>query len=139
MANITRRDIRRGEIFDYHFGTVVRSTSIVSASTSLSNGESATFTITVSNPDDRKMIALPDVTIYAGSVAAGNELIEGANITPSEWIKDGPYNDLGDNDNINTVTKVFIANVSAGSSTAIYLFVQYKDITNGASGRNAAS
>ena len=109
---------------------IISLTSVVSANTTLSNGQSATFTITTTSNSGNRTMTIHDFTLYIGSVAAGNQLPDGGNITMSQWVVVPFVNDWGGTDNIDTVTKVYVENVSAGSSQKVIIEAQARFIQN---------
>lgn len=99
---------------------VIQSTSVQTASGSWSNGDDFTFTITTTSSSGAKCITQQDITIYQDSVASANSFAGGA--TPpdlTKWVVFGPINDYDSTNGINSVTKIRIVNVSAGTHTLI--------------------
>ncbi len=75
-------------------------------------------------------MTIHDFTIYIGSVSDSNKLPNGGGINMTQWIVTAFANDWGDTDNINTVTKIYVQNVSAGSSKTVIVEVQPRFIQN---------
>lgn len=113
---------------------IVSLTGVASASTTLSNGQSATFTITTTPNSGELALVIHDWTIYIGSAAVGNQLPDGGNITSSQWIVIPYVNDWGATNNINAVAKIYVENVSAGSNQTVILYEQGRLIQNSVTG-----
>lgn len=105
-----------------HFDNLVQVTNTASASTTLNNGDAATFSMTSSSMAGGILNAETDVTLYLGSVSAANAFPDGANITMSQWQIMGPFTDWGavNAGKNNVVTKIFIRNISAGTQTVLF-------------------
>lgn len=99
-------------------------------SNALSNGGTWTFNISTTNTGGAITLVAPDITLYLTSVSAANQFPDGSNIDMSQWQIVGPWNDWGDTDNINTFTRIFIRNISAGASKTIVLKVNSRAISN---------
>lgn len=102
----------------------------LSASTTLSNGEYATLTITTSQENNSKIFAVPDISIYIGSVADANQLPTGIGADSDEWQVIGPWNDWGATDNLNVKTKLFVHNLSAGATQSVLFRVKVRYLSN---------
>lgn len=109
--------------------SAVQGTGTLVASTTLSNGDQAVLTTTLSDNADpnRVMLGVANITPYLSSVASANALPYGSNITPSQWLWHNRA-DWGSNDNIKATWVDYLRNVSAGASQAILWRVQWRYI-----------
>lgn len=110
--------------------SLITITSPESASTTLSNGEFATFTITTTGTSGGVTMVIHDFTLYLGSVSAAHALPDGSSIDMSQWQVVAFPNDWGATNNINTVTKVYVRNISAGASQTVAIHVQARMLQN---------
>lgn len=104
---------------DRRLDGITVTTGTASGSATLANGDQAVYTITTSSDSGAKVNVGADVSLYVGSVAAANQLPGGSGIDESQWQVIGPWNDLQATDSINHKVKVYVRNISAGSSTVI--------------------
>jgi len=95
----------------------------------LSNGDWYCWAITISNKAGAKIQTQLDTSLYIGSVAAANQLPGGA-IDASQWQVIGPWPDWGATDNISTVWRVYVRNISAGASKDVLLRIRARAIAN---------
>lgn len=107
----------------------VQGTSTLAGSTTLSNGDQAVLTSTLSDSSDpnRVMLGVAHITPYLSSVASANVIPYGSGITPSQWLWHNRP-DWGSNDNIKASWVDYVRNVSAGASQAIVWRVQWRYI-----------
>jgi hypothetical protein len=114
-------------------------TTVTGSATSgtLANGDSWFFTITFTNTAGAKTLVVPDVTLYLTSVSSANQFPDGSNITITDWTIIGPWNDWGDTNNTNTVTRIGITNISAGNQVVL-LRTQGRVIANTLTGGGSA-
>lgn len=109
---------------------IISLTAVASGSTTLSNGQDATFTITTTATSKARTLVAYDWSLYLGSVSTANHFPDGANITMSNWVIIPFSNDWGDTNNTNTVMQVYVRNVSAGASQTVVLEVQSRLLQN---------
>ena len=109
---------------------IISLTDTVSGSTTLSNGQGATFTITTTATSGNRTMTIHDYAIYIGSVSGNNVLPNGASIDMTKWIVSSFTNDWNDTDFLNTVTKVYVQNVSAGASQTVIIEARARFIQN---------
>lgn len=130
QARIKQQNITPGSIQTRSLGNIILSGSTVTSTTTLNNNQQVVYTITTStkNPN-AKTFVVPDITIYQGSVANANSIPDGANVTATNYQIIFMGNDWGQTNNINTVTKVYVRNISAGTQTIILKLIS-RVITN---------
>lgn len=120
-------------------GEIIISLPTLLASTTLSNGDEAIFTISLASATSRdgliRFFSVPDVSLYLGTVADANQIpsISGT-VTNSQWTVIGPWNDWGATNNYNVKTKIYIKNVSAGASKVVLLRSKNRYIANAPTG-----
>jgi len=128
-ARIGQRAVKPAAIKNISLGEVILERDTDSASATIGNNVQILLTHTISQANNAKMFAIPDISIYIGSVSANNQLPGGSAIDESEWQVIGPWNDWGTTDNKNSKTKIYVRNISAGSSTVLFR-VKSRFITN---------
>ena len=96
--------------------SIIQTTNVASGSTTMENGDSVTFNITTTSTSGAKIVAQVDFSFFAGAIDADHEIPFGSSVTGSEWQIIGPWSSWADTDNLNTVTRVYIRNISAGST-----------------------
>lgn len=109
---------------------IISLTATATGSTTLSNGQGATFVITTTTTSGNRSMVIHDWTLYVGSVADANKLPNGSGVDMTKWIVTPFVNDWGDTDNKNTVAKIYVQNVSAGANQSVLLRVQARLIQN---------
>lgn len=130
QGRIKQQNLIPNAVKGRNLGRVIQETATGTASITLSNGQETTFTITTQSINRGVLLfCIPDITLFVGSVALGNALPGGANVTSSAYQVVFLGNDWGSTDDNNVVTKVFVRNVSAGTQTII-LKTQSRVITN---------
>ena len=90
-----------------------------SNSTSLANGASVAFTMTLTNASGKRLFGIPFVTLYEGSVAGGNEIGYG-NARDASYRVVSIALDWGTTDNNNLITKVSITNNTGSTQTILF-------------------
>lgn len=103
---------------------------LASASASVANGDRISITVTLSNPDGLKVFAIPEFSVYEGSVASVNRIPSGANIAVGDYVMMN-WNDYGLNDNANLKYVVVVEN-NTGSTQTIYIDVTWRYIIESA-------
>ncbi len=112
------------------FGEIIQLGALISSTVTLSNGDQTTFTITTTPQTyNNRILALPDITLYVGSVADNNRLPGGSAVTASQWQIIFLGNDYLSNDGYDIVTKVFVRNISAGASKDVILNAKRRALT----------
>jgi len=118
---INQQKIQPSAIRGRHFGGVpLFSTDSATASATLANGDDAVLTVDTYTPNSD--LNLPnltnvDISFYAGTVAAANELPGGASVTESNWQVIGPINSWQQTQaQRKTTTLLYIRNISNGST-----------------------
>lgn len=114
-------------------GTLINfnTADLAQTSFSLAAGNQAIVTMTLSSAKGLKLFAVPEVTLYQTTIASGNEIPDGANVTESDyryivWV------DYGASDGHNLKCKTFIKNLS-GSTKTIYFAGDWRYIVEDAS------
>lgn len=128
--SISRTRIQPINYLQKSIENIISITGSVSGSSTLNNGQYAIFTITTTGTSGNRTFVVHDWTLYIGSVAAANALPDGASITPTQWSVQTFVNDFGSTDNVDTVTKIYVQNVSAGASQKVIIDVQARMIQN---------
>ena len=116
----SQRDILPAGVKGLGIGEIILERDTNSASATIGNNVQVLLTHTVSQKNNAKMFAVPDISIYLGSVATNNQLPGGSSVDESQWQVIGPWNDWGTTDNQNSKTKVYVRNISAGSTTVLF-------------------
>jgi len=124
-----QRDILPFAIKTRSLGDVIRRTDQAEGSTTLANGEQVVFNIETISKAGVRVLALPDISIYIGTVTTTNQLPGGSAIDESQWQVIGPWQDLASTDGNNVRTIVYVRNINAGSSV-VTLQVKSRLITN---------
>ena len=141
QQDFTENIIERGSLSSDKLGAVsidkildavnsaVQGTATLVASTTLSNGDQAVLTTTLSDSADlnRIMLAVAHITSYLTSVASTNVIPYGSSVTPGQWLWHNRA-DWGSNDNIKASWIDYVRNVSAGASKAILWRLQWRYI-----------
>ncbi len=87
-------------------------------SVSLPDPGTQVFLFTLSNTDGKRLLGFPNITLYEGSVAAGNEIMRasprGANYDWRIWC------DWGDTDNNDIVCYTWVYNHSGSTQTVLF-------------------
>lgn len=94
---------------------IIDHTETDSATTPLGNGDAADITITTSSNSGAKTLVAVDIALFIGSVSDDNQLPGGASINESQFQVIGPITDWNLSDGNNSVTKLYVRNISAGS------------------------
>lgn len=115
----TQRQIAPTAVKLRNLGVDILVTGVNNGTTSLANGQQIVFSITTAAIGNAKTFVVPDITVYQDSVNAANIIPTGANVTPANWQILFMGNDLNQTDGNNTVSNVFIRNISAGTHTVI--------------------
>lgn len=126
---VSQRDYLPFSVKTRSLGDVIRRTSQASSSASLDNSEQVVFEIETVSALGVRVLAIPDITIYAGTVVAANQLPGGTSIDESQWQVIGPWHDLLATDGNASNVIVYVRNISAGTTT-VSLFVKSRLITN---------
>ncbi len=120
MPRIRQKDLLPTSVESGAFGEIILERDTETASATIGNNVQILLTHTISQKNNAKMFAIPDISIYIGSVATDNQLPGGSSVDESEWQVIGPWNDWGTTDNQNSKTKIYVRNISAGDSLVIF-------------------
>ena len=131
----SQRDLNPSAVKNINLGEVILERDTESASATIGNNVQILLTHTISQENNAKILAIPDFSIYIGSVTTATQLPGGSSIDESEWQVIGPWNDWGTTDNRNSKTKLYVRNVSAGDSLVIFrvksrFITNYRDATS---------
>ena len=129
FKRISQRDIIPGGIKNPALGEVILEEVTEIASATIGNNVQILLTHTLSQKNNAKMLNVPDISIYLTSVATNNQLPGGSAVDESQWQVIGPWNDWGTTDNKNSKTKLYVRNVSAGSTLVLFR-VKSRYLTN---------
>lgn len=124
-----QQNITPTAIKNRHFGNIIQLGSLITQTATLSNGQQTTFSITTTSQGNSRNLSIPDITLYVGSVATNNRLPGGSNVTASQWQVVFMGNDWLLNDGKNTVTQVFVRNISAGASQTVIMQAKRRSLS----------
>ena len=129
FKRIGQREMSPAGVKSLKLGEIILERDTESASATIGNNVQVLLTHTISQQNNAKIFAVPDISIYLGSVVAANQLPGGSGVDESLWQVIGPWNDWGSTDNRNSKTKLYVRNISAGSTLVIFE-VKARYITN---------
>ena len=129
FKRVSQREILPQVVRTHSLGDVIRRTAQASASSSINDGEQVVFTIQTLSKAGVRLLTIPDISVYIGSAVGANQLPGGSSIDESQWQVIGPWQDLAASDGFDVITRVYVRNISAGTSTVI-LQVKSRLITN---------
>lgn len=107
-------------------GMQLEATNDVSGSLSLNNGQSLTFTATLSNDEGKRLFGMPTISFFEDVLTEDGLIPSGANIGASDYIFTSWIDNVTD-DGKNIKFKGYLLNQSGGTHT-IYVLASFRYI-----------
>ena len=138
---ISQRDIFPVAVKKRSLGNIIKVSNNLEASTTISNGEDAIFTLIFINNLDADVIGEPEFSLWKTSVSSANLIPNGSGIDMSQFQIMGPWNEWTEVlltggligiavPKLAIISRLYIRNISAGASTVIVARARIRYITN---------
>jgi len=129
QVRATQQTILPTAVKNRQFGNIVLMSGVKTGVATLNNNSQVVFTITTQTMDNQRILCVPDISVFIGSIDFDNQLPGGASVDEADWDIIFMQNDYASTDNQNTKTIVFVQNISAGTQDVI-LVTQSRLIEN---------